>query len=586
MTGRVPIVLCCAEEAEPTLIAAVDALHRDGYLTEVVVGVEADATLLTAAVDRLRGAALFVLCQSEDLDRSDVRRLEGLFSARRGPDHSMITVDIASKGPMAVVPEVRIAARSGGAGDDTPEDDGRHMRDVVMPSMVTAPGASIPSRPRRHDSVAQEPLGISEEALGLPPEAAPIAPPRKVYPEPDVLISTDPTGETVSPFDNMRFDPSRMSDGVPREVAQDFPVVGESSQDVEIAGAPSRVNYDPSGSIGIEKVSRRAAQADPRAETDAAPLPTSSAPIPIGDPGIAEEEEPEEAPERRGGRLGLLLLAGAGMAGVVAMAVMHGSAPTGAGPAGAAEQRGVPTQRGAPKTPSPPVTPAGDGSGGSGATPSVADGSSGSDAAGLVESSSGAEPASATTGSSGGSGSGGSEDVGASESGASTAAGTTGAMDAATDDGAQATGAGADAAGDDGDGSRSPKSVPPPPTADPSRAQLDAAIEAALAAGRLEALDELLVSRAGASTMTWDEANGKCRRRKVEGLRSWRLPSKGQLMKLRKAKLLPSGSYWSRSVVGGDEVYALDAGSGRMNVWLKMEPNARAICVRKRPSEP
>ena len=66
-----------------------------------------------------------------------------------------------------------------------------------------------------------------------------------------------------------------------------------------------------------------------------------------------------------------------------------------------------------------------------------------------------------------------------------------------------------------------------------------------------QALDELLISRAGNGTMTWDDAAAKCKRRKVEGMRGWKLPSKGQLIKLRKAKLLQGGSYWSRSMVGG-----------------------------------
>ena len=125
--------------------------------------------------------------------------------------------------------------------------------------------------------------------------------------------------------------------------------------------------------------------------------------------------------------------------------------------------------------------------------------------------------------------------------------------------------------------------VPPPPNTAPSASQLEAAIAAAIAAGRMQEHGELLVLPAGTETMTWDEASARCRRRKAEGMRSWRLPSKGELVELRKAKLLPPGTYWSRAAVGGDEAYAFDAASGRMNVWLKMEPNARALCVRKRP---
>ncbi len=576
MSGdRLPVILCCAEETEVALVAVIDALHREGFSTEVVPGVETEASLLTAATDRVVGAAVFVLCQSDDLDRFQVRRLQGLFSARKGPEHQMITVDVHAMGPMAILPEVRVAARSAGTSEPEDEDDGRFMRDVVLPAGVSVPGASIPERPRRRE-VVQEPEGISEEALGLPPSTEDPEPPRKVFPEPDVLISTDPTGQTVSPFDGRRWSPE-MGDGVPREVPDDVAMPGETGPNEGIRGAPDRVGWEPSGPVEVERVSQRAAAVDPRAEADSSPLPGHSTPIEVGMPEEAEDVEPPPPPPRRSGRLGLLLLAGAGMAGVVAMAVMHGSAPVGVGPDGAANERGVPTARGVPggskRADGGAAVPQGD----AGADGEAAAGGSTSSAA----QSTGSEPA----GESG-------ADTGADESDASTAGGSTGGADdaqgttggeATTGAGDGATEGGAAPASDDA-GTTAPKTVPPPPTAIPSQVQLDAAIEAAIADGRLEALDQMLISRAGAGTMTWDDAAARCRRRKVDGLRGWKLPSKGQLIKMRKAKLLLGGSYWSRSVVGGDEVYALDVSSGRMNVWLKMEPNARALCVRKRPS--
>ena len=47
---------------------------------------------------------------------------------------------------------------------------------------------------------------------------------------------------------------------------------------------------------------------------------------------------------------------------------------------------------------------------------------------------------------------------------------------------------------------------------------------------------------------------------------------------------LAPGTYWSRSTVGEDEAFVVDAGSGEASQWLKMEPNGRVVCVRPRPS--
>lgn len=571
--SRLPIVLCCAEESEVALVAVVDALHRDGFAPELLPGVEVDTSLLTTAADRLRGPALFVLCQSDDLDRFQVRRLEGLFSARRGPQHRMISVDVPRRHTTALVTAVRDAARDLGraAGPSGDDDDGHYMRDVVTPTSVAAvPGATVPRRePRARDrgasAVVRAPEGISDEALGLSSEGdTEVVDPRDLRrgaeaPDPDALISTDPSGEGTA-FD------AAPGDGVPRVVPDDFPVVGESSPDVEVVpGAPRRAAWDASGPVELERVAR-SSRIDPRAETDLRPLPSASSPIEVGTPPPKSPEPPA-----RRARVWLLLLASAGMASVVTMAVLHATAPVGLGaevnerglPGSAADGAESAVDAGAP------VGPAADGA-----------------AAGL--SSSTAEPAAASTSTVGGE-AGSDEEPGDGETdvtGTTDAAGGEAGGDA--EGGTTGTAAG-DAPGDDGEPPAEPpgvpKSVPPPPTADPSRSQLTAAIEAALADGRLEALDELLVLTTDPGTITWDEAAERCKRRKLDGLRGWRLPSKAQLAKLRKAKVIKGGSYWSRSEVGGDEVYVLDAATGRMNQYLKIEPNARALCVRNRPSE-
>jgi hypothetical protein len=551
---RLPIVLCCAEESEVALVAVVDALHREGYAPEVVPGVETDTTLVTTAVDRLQGPALFVLCQSIDLDRFQVRRIEGLFSARRGPDHRLITIEVAGRGAAAIVADLQAEAREvakrvgAGGGDD---DDGRYMRDVVAPTSVAAvPGTSLPARgaaersrsaPRSSSMpapLAKAPEGISDEALGLRGGEAPtdteVVDPfelerRARASAPAVQLATGPATRAAVVAAGYADEPE--SDGVPLAVPEDFPVVGESGDDVTIRGASGRIAWDRSGPIEVERVARPS-KADPRAETDDRPLPSASSPIDIGRP-VPPPAEPAPR-EQRGARVLLLLVAIAGLGAVVTMAVLHATAPSGPGDAPA---RGVPVPA-APPTPSALPSPA-----------------------------TRAEPAPA-----------GVERTDETSPGA-VASGVAGGRDEAEpDDGA------AVAEPDDGAGP-SPMRVPPPPPPDGGggAAAGEDSLEAAIADGRVREANALLVIGTGPSTVTWNEADARCSRRKVGGLRNWRLPTRGQLAELRRAKLLAPGTYWSRSTVGDDEAFAVEAGSGQAQPWLKAEPNGLVVCVRPRP---
>ncbi|MEM7154003.1 MAG: hypothetical protein AAF799_14225 [Myxococcota bacterium] len=613
---RIPIVLCCAADRELSVAAVADALMREGHAPQVLPGVEADEALVAEATDRLRGAALFVLCSSEALGRAALRRLEGLFSARRGPMHRLVTVDVPARRPTTVVPEILDAVaelRHGAVQEE--EDDGRFMRDVVIPTSVAAVPTASDRRLGGRGGMPggiEEPRGISGEALGLGedteivdpvvfrsraarrvpeptvpvdtptpiPSASPMpatAPTPDLSPmpagfEPEVQIATDPTTGEMTAVPE--------SDGVPLPVAEDFPMVGGSSPDVAVRGAPEVRNWDPSGPVEVERVAMTG-RADPRAETDDRPLPSASTPIDIGPVGAPPQPAPEQ-PRGSALRVVLLLFAAIGMAGVVGMAVMHGASPRGGG----GRHQSVP-QRGLP-----PEKADGEGEAGAEAADSAAAAAADAGAAADAASAAGAEPAPA--GSSGDARAAGStaSEAATGEEPTSEGGGSTGG-DAATDDGGTdeaSTGAAAVDAPPKvvpdppaaPSGTNAPM-VPPPPSASPTIGQVDATIAAALDDGRLQEIDGLLVLPTGGGTMTWDEAANRCRRRKVESVRGWRLPSKGQLVALRKEKMLGGGSYWSRSVVGGDEVYAIDSSSGRLNVWLKIEPNAKAICVRKRP---
>lgn len=62
-------------------------------------------------------------------------------------------------------------------------------------------------------------------------------------------------------------------------------------------------------------------------------------------------------------------------------------------------------------------------------------------------------------------------------------------------------------------------------------------------------------------------------------MQGFRLPGARELRKMRAAKVVSSGSYWTRETMG-DEAMAFDGETGATNVFLTIEPNARAVCVR------
>jgi len=132
----IPLYLCCAEDNEVALIQVIDELHREGHTPEVVSGLDLDPSVLGLAVDRAKGEGLFVFCLSDELDRAAVRRLDGLFSARRGPGQRCITVPLNPKQPLSMLPRIREAIRgpvSPSSGDRRPKTDDAFRREVVAP---------------------------------------------------------------------------------------------------------------------------------------------------------------------------------------------------------------------------------------------------------------------------------------------------------------------------------------------------------------------------------------------------------------------------------------------------------------------
>lgn len=135
----IPLYLCCAEEAEVALLPVIDALHRGGVTPEVVVGLEHDPKVLCNAIDLGDPRGVFVLCVNQDLPSLTVRKLAGLFSARRAPGQRWVTVPfVPNAPPSALIDSLCTALQLHRATSKLLSDDEQRRRDVVGVTQLAA----------------------------------------------------------------------------------------------------------------------------------------------------------------------------------------------------------------------------------------------------------------------------------------------------------------------------------------------------------------------------------------------------------------------------------------------------------------
>jgi hypothetical protein len=531
VTGRadIPIVLCCAEDDEPPLASVVDQLHREGMAPELVTGVELDVATFSASVDEARGPALYVICQSASLDRGMARRLTGLFSARRGAGQRIVTVTFQPGRPLAILPAIRVAFQQAmlAAGEvlDDAASGGAHLRDVV-------------------ESMTDAPVAIAAP-LGMP------APVVRDGPDPDAerlaMELSQGLAEAEAILDR-RSEERRESAPASRPRARSgsaAPAIVETPPRArpELARAPQRLPPE-----AVPHASNSAAPPLPMTLSAAldAVVPSHSGvmrAIVETDPDtsrLPRNERPEpprivRGPEESGGNRWLLAAAGLGVAVILALALLQivqpkddavasDRTPAGAGTERAKNDDAAPASAGVqPTAPNLRTLP-------------VADAPVAGDAK--------AEPSTPV---------------------ADTPPSTPEIA----------------APPSDPPPSSKPSSVPPAPPVTSKRDADALALEQAARDGKLTAIGKLYVVKIGTDTTTWNEAASNCRSKSVAGVGGFRLPSRGELRRLRSAKVLDGASYWSRDKgEAGDEAFTVDGGSGNEVVYLIEEPNGAAICVR------
>lgn len=131
---KVAVTLVCAADDEAALDPVVERLSAGGYDAELVVGVDQAPRRVGEALDRCGEWGMIVACVSKRLDGPELRKVEGLFGARRGPNHAIVRVDINQPRAEIVAAIQRavdaFAANSGRIIRRAPTDS-RSQREVV-----------------------------------------------------------------------------------------------------------------------------------------------------------------------------------------------------------------------------------------------------------------------------------------------------------------------------------------------------------------------------------------------------------------------------------------------------------------------
>jgi hypothetical protein len=602
----------------------------------------------------MRGSALFVLCQSDDLDRSHILRLTGLFSARKGPQHQLLVVELDDAEPLESLPLIEAAmesvARTAPANPD--EGDARiPRRDVVAMPGESSARNSIPNfdepeedDPRVLELREAEALARDREARAredaerLQREAderrareeaerkareeaehkareeaereareeaerkareeaerkareeaerkAREEAERKAQEEAEALarafheemVAAEAVLERRTPgrrSPDPRVDDPEPEPGIPETIIDepsiaaealelDRPAIGTAPKDDDLEAGPtpsaesvdelSRDSADQIGTLSNSLAGVRVAE--PLAgvplpdsiPTELTPTDTRRRHREPEDTQPAPPSQLEKSESRRGWLLATLGAAALGAVAVFAVqepeSVTGRGAPAAAATAPAKAQTQTQTQSQSQSQSQPTAKPLP----GKGAAPSVEAKPPPSPAPDVNDA---AKPAPAPV----------HEDdvtpppVKAPEPAAPVAAATPqpGPPPA-------------------------PTSVPPPPV-DSEALKVDDAIRS----GKVRAIDSLLIAKAGTDTVDWAQAKASCRRKRVAGLPGWRLPTRRQLARLRRSRIVESGTYWSREKgPHDDDAYAVNAKSGAENLYLQEEPAARVQCVRKR----
>ncbi|NVB39012.1 hypothetical protein G6O69_14310 [Pseudenhygromyxa sp. WMMC2535] len=130
---KVAVTLVCAAADEAVVEAVVLGLRARGRDVALIVGVDEEPRRVAEGVER-SAAGLVVACESANLDGPAMRKVEGVFSARRGPKHGFVRLDISQRTHAMIAGVERAIAgfgRSHGQVRRRPTVD-LHLREIVQ----------------------------------------------------------------------------------------------------------------------------------------------------------------------------------------------------------------------------------------------------------------------------------------------------------------------------------------------------------------------------------------------------------------------------------------------------------------------
>jgi hypothetical protein len=124
---KIAVTLVCATDDERAVEPVLDRLRASNFDAELVAGVDRQPRRVGEAIDRCGEWGVIVACVSKQLDGPELRKVEGVFSARRGPNHAIVRVDISQ-------PKQEIAAASQRAVEAFAANQGRIVRRPITES--------------------------------------------------------------------------------------------------------------------------------------------------------------------------------------------------------------------------------------------------------------------------------------------------------------------------------------------------------------------------------------------------------------------------------------------------------------------
>jgi hypothetical protein len=173
----ISVILCCARADAPHVRPLAEHLRGKGIRVRLLEGIDEDAHLLGDSLDLEPGACMFVACLSDSLGPKDFRRLTGIYSARKGPQHYLADIMVEPDELPAMIENLDVAlaraAKVVGSGERDKRANSRgptRLRDVVgvtnLSAVGTAPAA--PARARKPKPDAEDRAPLREQSVAGP----------------------------------------------------------------------------------------------------------------------------------------------------------------------------------------------------------------------------------------------------------------------------------------------------------------------------------------------------------------------------------------------------------------------------------